>query len=37
MVVTLVPYPWRIDSSRQGVLKMFILDPSAKLLEELGA
>jgi len=29
---TLVPHPWRADCSRQGVLKMFILDPSTKLL-----
>jgi murein DD-endopeptidase MepM/ murein hydrolase activator NlpD len=33
---TLIPYPWRIDDSRQGILKMFILDPSEKLLQESG-
>ena len=29
---TLVPYPWRADASPLGALKMFFLDPSAKLL-----
>lgn len=28
-IVTLIPYPWRIDSSSQGWKKMFFLDPGA--------
>jgi murein DD-endopeptidase MepM/ murein hydrolase activator NlpD len=32
-IVTAVPHPWRIDSSRQGYLKMFFLDPGKKLLD----
>ena len=32
-IVTPIPYPWRIDSAPQGWLKMFFLDPGAKLLE----
>jgi murein DD-endopeptidase MepM/ murein hydrolase activator NlpD len=31
---TLIPYPWRVDSSRRGFLKMFILNPSERLLHE---
>ena len=27
-IVSLVPYPWRIDSSPQGWKKMFYIDPS---------
>ena len=26
-IFTLVPYPWRIDGSKQGWMKMFFLDP----------
>jgi murein DD-endopeptidase MepM/ murein hydrolase activator NlpD len=32
VILTLVPYPWRIDSSKQGWKKMLYLDP----LEVLG-
>lgn len=31
-IVTLLPYPWRWDSTAQGWKKMFFLDPGAKLL-----
>ncbi|NEQ53840.1 MAG: M23 family metallopeptidase [Leptolyngbya sp. SIO3F4] len=27
-IVTMIPYPWRIDSDRQGWKKMFYLDPT---------
>lgn len=27
-MITLIPYPWRIDSDHQGWKKMFYLDPS---------
>ncbi len=30
-ILSLVPYPWRIDSSPQGWKKMFYLDPSEHL------
>lgn len=33
-IVTCVPYPWRIDDSPQGYLKMFYLNP-IKYLEEI--
>ena len=31
-VVTLIPYPWRLDSSPQGWKKMFYLDPGEELV-----
>ena len=31
-IITLIPYPWRADSSRQGYRKMFFLDPGKELL-----
>ena len=30
-IVTLIPYPWRIDGERQGWKKMFYLDPISYL------
>ncbi|MDJ0939743.1 MAG: M23 family metallopeptidase [Woeseiaceae bacterium] len=30
-IATLIPYPWRITTETQGYLKMFFLDPDAKL------
>ena len=30
-ILTLVPYPWRIDGSHQGWKKMFFLDPTSFL------
>ncbi|MBF0624940.1 MAG: M23 family metallopeptidase [Magnetococcales bacterium] len=33
-IVTLLPYPWRWDSDRQGWKKMFFLDPSEQLLAD---
>ena len=30
-IVTLIPYPWRIDGSPQGWKKMFYLDPTQYL------
>ncbi|MDR2220192.1 MAG: M23 family metallopeptidase [Methylobacillus sp.] len=30
-IVTLVPYPWRVDATTQGWKKMFYLDPSEVL------
>ena len=32
-ILTMVPYPWRMDSDRQGWKKMFYLDPIAYLEE----
>ena len=34
-LVTLVPYPWRMDQSRQGWKKMFYLDPIEYLNDAL--
>ena len=34
-IFSLIPYPWRWDSSRQGMLKMFFLNPSEQLLADL--
>lgn len=31
-ILTIIPYPWRIDGSRQGWKKMFFLDPTTVLL-----
>lgn len=30
-IITIIPYPWRIDSDRQGWKKMFYLNPIDKL------
>lgn len=30
-IVTIIPYPWRIDNSIQGLKKMFYLDPTPYL------
>jgi murein DD-endopeptidase MepM/ murein hydrolase activator NlpD len=32
-IVTLIPLPWRADSSPQGYLKVFFLDPGRRLLQ----
>ncbi|MFP9115659.1 M23 family metallopeptidase [Flavobacterium sp. RHBU_3] len=34
-MVTLIPYPWRIDRDRQGLMKMFYLDPTGYIEEDL--
>jgi murein DD-endopeptidase MepM/ murein hydrolase activator NlpD len=31
VILTLIPYPWRVDKSTQGWKKMFYLDPGLKL------
>jgi peptidoglycan LD-endopeptidase LytH len=33
-IVTLVPYPWRIDGAKQGWKKMFYLNPISYLQDE---
>jgi len=36
VILTAIPYPWRIDGSTQGWKKMFYLDPNVKLRVALG-
>lgn len=33
-ILTIIPYPWRIDGDRQGWKKMFVLNPSKLLLNK---
>ena len=36
-ILSLAPYPWRMDSSSQGWKKMFFLDPDAWLRDAVKA
>ena len=35
-IVSMIPYPWRIDRAQRGYLKMFYLDPTPKLDRSVG-